>query len=225
MFWIFFSVFFCTCWQRVYNRRGTIFRCLLTDGIDDITGGKLKHKHCCELSSSLQFAVFPGECQSNTDKFGILASQWCIRAALSAPASLGNGQRHPLEGEGRANRLHLGGPTQPVTTGLHWFPGRSGAAWFVYSSVVTLPTPTVERSVPDGTDEASTVSYSAFLTRRCYRAYEQSRSVIKMQMCLPSLALMLHSKHTSENNGGSQLSSNRSNTRVCVRAHPKHNSM
>lgn len=164
---------------------------MLTDGIEDGTGGKLKHKHCCELPSSLQFTVFPGECQSNTDKFGILASQWCIQAALSAPASpgtLGNSQHHPLGG----GRLHLGGPTQPVTTGPYWFPCRSGAALFEYSSVATLTTPSMECTVPDGADEASTASYSAFLTPRCYRACEQSRSVIKMQMCLPSLAVMLH---------------------------------
>lgn len=55
----------------------------LTDGIDDITGDKLKHEHCCELPSPLQFTVFPGECQSNTDKFDILASQWCIWARRS----------------------------------------------------------------------------------------------------------------------------------------------
>lgn len=192
----FFSAFFfCTCWQRVYNGRGTIFRCSLTDGIDDITGGKLKHKHGRELSSSLPFTPFPGERQPNADTFDIFAPPWCIQAALAAPVSpgaLGNGQRHPLEVGGEGGRLHLGGPTQPATTGPTWSPGRSGAALFVSSSAATPATPTTERTVPDGADEASTASCGAFLTRRSYRAYEQSVSVIKMQMCLPSLALMLH---------------------------------
>lgn len=33
---VFFFLLFCICWKRLYNRRGTIFGRLLTDGTDDI---------------------------------------------------------------------------------------------------------------------------------------------------------------------------------------------